>query len=416
MKTTIQLQAALISVLSLSVVSGCKPGAALAPREKVVAAVQRDHAPENDTLYNVKFFLWPVGASGETIRDAINIANEIDRLDKIGFDQSREVERLRTALKPLQDAETQLTSLQRQGNQLPRQITAKRNSITTIQNAITSLQTQIFGLQEQLAVELGRAPAEQNADLIASLNSQIASKQTQLTTKQTQLANEQAVLALLLQQQADNPGLVAQAQARVGALTTDLDADGSRRRRLNDQLPIEQAAVKDQGDQQVARITQLVYWYKNQPSRVALRFEQGLPQVIINEWALYSEGEPQVDKRDFSSEDGSITNVSYQVKGGVWRFDLGVFEQDSPLTAAQKAQAITDAKNGQWSSALKEVYSFRFGRTSYAKTEDPNDGRKFFGGEMTRYRDPNGPFCTGSERTELSCKRQGSVKLVDRNN
>lgn len=376
-----------LGVAVIASLSGCEAQKAEAVREKMVAASQRDHLPEVDyadslALFNSKFFLWPdEGMNSDVVRDALNIGKRIDELDTDGFTLTRELETLSAKIAPIKDAE---------------------KALKKIRDALRTLPTQI-------AQEEQRNP----------------SGSARLTTLRNQLAARQAELPA--------------AEALVASLTAEIDPDSAIRNRLETELPAEQEAVRIAGEEQVAAITSKVYWYKTQPEQITLKFVDGKPQVQIKNWALYKEGEPQEDGRSFSSntelfdEDGdgdlddtgvagTVTNVSYTIKGGVWRFDVGVFvAQPEAKTAVEagnpslaRARAVREAKQGAWVSELREVYSFRFGRIRYDKTAE--DGRIFFGGEMNRYRDPNGQFCTGFERDVLKCYRQGSAKLVDRNN
>ncbi len=378
----------------LTMVSGCSPRIAHAPRDPMTAVVQRDEAPapngdSNRYLTNVKFFLWPEEMSSHSpvVGQAVTIAGLIDDLDTKGFSLSREKADLERTLKPLADAEAKVVSTQKK-----------------IDNAQISLNR-----------ELGKSPPNQT--IVTRLQTQIAQFTTQLETDKAEAAKQLALIDPIPAGETMGP-----------------------KRKRQAQLVVEQDDNKVAGEALVAQITTLVYWYKTQPSSVALGFLENSktgalePFVRINKWALFKEGEIAADQKSYDSstdlgadeaaEGGTITNVSYQTRGAVFRFDLGVFE--SPVVpqsgeeianpALARARAIRDAMNGYWVPELKEVYSFKFGRIRYDKTEDPKDGRVFFGGSMDRRRDPNGRHCEGFEREVLNCLRQGSVKLVDRSN
>lgn len=142
------------------------------------------------------------------------------------------------------------------------------------------------------------------------------------------------------------------------------------------EVEVKRMEIEMKGRERVEEIQKIVEWYKDQPTAVSFRFEpDGTISAGIAAWNLGDDDGP----RNFTTDNGTIRNVAYEPRGGIFTMEAVVF------TDATKA-------------AVRETYTFRLARLKY---DDPM-GRTFFGGEMTRVK--NGEI------------RRGLAKLVDRNN
>lgn len=147
-----------------------------------------------------------------------------------------------------------------------------------------------------------------------------------------------------------------------------------------------QTDIFSEGLKKVDEIMTVVDYYKDQPTAVVFQFQKdGSISASISGWNLSDDA----GARNFSTETveprkPTMGSVTYEELGGVFNFEVYVFTDESQ-------------------SKLRETYDLRISRIKY----DIQDGRNFFGGEITRTRSlPNG-------QTET---RRGLAKLVDRNN
>ena len=122
-------------------------------------------------------------------------------------------------------------------------------------------------------------------------------------------------------------------------------------------------------------------WYKDMPSKVVFRFdENGKIYVEMQGWGI--DGKP---KGNFSTDDGIIHDVTYEEKGGVFRFVVDNYEDNATKTN------------------LIARYSFGLMRTRHDQTL--KDGRLFMIGEFVR----EAAVC---DLMKEPCKRKGSAKLA----
>lgn len=122
-------------------------------------------------------------------------------------------------------------------------------------------------------------------------------------------------------------------------------------------------------------------WYKDMPSHVFFRFENnGTVNVEIKKWTVDGK-----EMQNFSTENGLIRDVTYEEKGGVFRFKLDNYEDNTTRTK------------------LIATYTFELARARYEQTA--KDGRLFMAGEFTR----ETAVC---DLMKELCKRKGSVKLA----
>jgi len=343
---------ALAMVLSLG---GCGANLVEAPR-RPLTPIELAKFPKQDwRLANNKFFLWRDGLSPEKVSTAQRIAKRIDQLDTEALPLVRRMNELSRKIDPLKDTQ-KLLGTHARGAKAACDKAKKRVEATD------KIRVQA---EMDLAAEL--ALPTPNAERVAALKAQIAQGKAEVS-----LGNEQL--------------------KEMGALRDKLDKDVKN---LDSQLaPIvtefneteaQQQVIEQEGRERVAEITELVDWYKDQPTAVIFNFQpDGSIGAQISDWNLNDDA----GLRQFSTAPGAggkptITNVIYEIVGGVFKFDAHVFEDEAQ-------------------TKLRETYAFKISRIHY----DARDGRNFFGGDIIRTK----YLPEGNE------VRRGIAKLVDRNN
>lgn len=395
-----------LMIISASlIVNACAPVKAIAPNSPLSGIELREFAATDYYLANNKIFLWRMDMSQEHVANAFSISQKIDRADARVIELGREEESLRQYLKPYYEAHQEVEKVEKQEKDLKRTMNQKK----------------------QLISKEEKKPAEQQNQVnLTKWREEVAAAETSLSDIVNHLASakqhEEAVAAevdLPIEIAPDPEDAIrsesqSQTRAQEGYLKKM-----TRRERLVDIETKKMQNGKESSDA-LADLLSQVEWYDKQPNSISFNFVDGQPIVQINGWGLHGDE----NRRDFTNSIdgeadprlGTIANVTYQSRGGVFRFDLGVFTEET-LSPQQKQNAIIEARAGmRWDPRLREVFNFRIARNNYRQTEI--DGRIFFAGKIYRYREVKGPYCdeNSDEYKKYNCERQGSLKLVNSNN
>lgn len=416
----------MVLVLAAVGLSACEPLKAVATRDPVMAPALQEFPATDYYLVNNKMFLWPTTMTSTTVTEAVRIGRRIDDLDTLSFAYAREDKSLALDLADY---------------------LAEKEKQTAIEKKIKTLDSTIKGRTTLISTEEKKPVDKQNPANLAKWKAELAKAQTDRLTEAQNLADQEAIT----NQKGDE----------LDAPTAEAPK-GPKRERMSF-LAQDRVRVETEGTSLVDRMIQIVDWYKTQPGSMSFRLTGANPVVELNGWDLSDDA----GSRNFSSETtsdlgespnlGTITDITYVTLGGVIRFNLGVFETTTTLSAEERAAAVKEGfrnheeyyrledekrrlemearslvireLNNQaaqvlkkaasvekqmkalvWNADLREVYSFRIARHAYEKTLI--DGRLFFAGDLVRRRNPNGTTCADEEK----CTRRGSIKLVDRNN
>ncbi len=194
-----------------------------------------------------------------------------------------------------------------------------------------------------------------------------------------ELKRQKSDLQDLIDEETD-ADIIAGYEAQKATLISQINQKTDEKNSLQDALDVNPRynALKDRNAEIDSTATDMIYnklqksvdYYDYPPEEINIHFieETNKTEINIYGWNL-EDGE---GAQDFSTEDGSITNVSYKKFGGVLKF-------------------IVKSKNS-------DKYKFEIARAKYEK-----DGKYiFFVGDLTRFR--NGK------------KRRGVVKLSNLNN
>lgn len=360
-------------LITLLCLSSCAPMKASAPHEFVTGLELQNFQPSDYYLVNNKLFLWHLGMTDAEVAHTIEISRDIDRSESKTIELRSEEKSLQSLLEPY---------------------FAQKRTLEKLEKQIKDLNTTIKTRTQFISKEMNKPESDRNQEKLSKWNDEL----------------EKAKLAL-----SDSEPKLLEAKSQTDAIASELDpangedTKGPHRKRL-DEITIEKDEVEAKTSKLVADLMKEVDYFTYQPSSISFKFDNNQPSVAIADWGLDSDGV----KRSFSTEDGSIINVTYQEKGGVFRFDLGVFVTEDLSPSDRQTILASAVHNERWDSSLREVYSFRVARHAYEKTK--KEGRIFFAGELIRRRDMNGSFCVDELERKKSCTRRGMVKLVDRNN
>lgn len=334
--------------------ANCGVESVVAGRNPVVPEELRKFPERSWRLTNVRLFLWRDDMTSEDVSETREIGDRLDELDLAAIPLNSEQLALNNQLIPVKDSYYLIN----------KQLRSLKKAVKNIGKSKKAAETD----QETAKTELDKLLAGPDPDPV---------KVRALEDKITELSGTiQAQAQALLE--------IAPTQTQVQA---DLDAKRTERKRLEalmSALGAKQAKIFMEGKERVDRLMEIVDYYKEQPSAVALILEDdGTTRVNISSWNLGDGNGAQ----NFSSVpplgggDPAIYNVSYEPVGGVYEFDLDVFE---------------DLERTE----IRDTFHFKFSRTNY----DATDGRTFFGGEIEKY------------NYDEDESRYGIAKLADRNN
>lgn len=339
-----------------ALLAGCgKAKPAMATRDYLVAQELRVFPPENLRLANNKFFLWKVEMTPEQASRAQAIARTLEELDSEAVPLNRRRLELESQMEPLQE-DIRLLSKHERG--MKRLVGLSERNLNKLKKEVSALEAQLE------AQETGTPEATAEAQ---ARHRQLWEKRARVAALEEQVEAARPVLEGLEEE-------ISGLRERLEPLQQELET-----------LEARQFEVELKGREKVEEIMEVVDWYQSPPTSVAFQFEKdGSVSAAISGWDLEDEAGP----RNFSTEAGpvgvpTIRNVRYTPLGGVFEFEVLVFENDDP-------------------SRLRESYEFRISRTRY----DATDGRRYFTGEITRKRQVG-------DQLEV---RRGVAKLIDRNN
>ena len=342
-----------IGVLAISPLLGCQPELAIAPRNEV-QATQIAELPllEEQTLLNTKLFLYPNDFSAESFRALSSSARAMD-------ESEREIYRNRRRMRTIQAqyAEELIGDTAR----------VRRKEI---KDRIDQNQKDLLSKQSELDEELAKPEADRSASRIRRLERSRDGFKKQVEDAQLELDTFHSTCG-----------------REASAAHQRLDQLEEQVKELN---PIYQTAFETVG--------KVVSWYDDMPDRISFRSEQdGRLSVQVTGWSPVLKNSSQV--MSFSTEDKSITDAHYETLGGRIRFTVHI-----PEICIEKRNPETGESEGLHCQAAQDV-EFKINRTRYTDTENPDDGRIFYIGDLF-IKDPS----TGD------VLNKGSAKLVDKQN
>lgn len=336
--------------------SGCGASLVQAPRRPLVPVELQKFPRQDWRLANNKFFLWRDNLTPEVVSEAQKIAKRIDQLDTDALPLVRRMAELSATIDPLKETQRLLSTHARNAKNAHEKAKKRAADIDAAKAAA------------QTALDAELAQPMPDADRVTSLKATLAQATAESALCQDQV-KELGTLREKLEKDLKN------IDKQLAPLVTELS-----------EVEAKQLAIETEGREKVDAITNLVDWYKNQPTSVTFQFQpDGKIASQISDWDLNDDA----GVRTFSTEPGpggkpTITDVAYEPKGGVFTFDVHVYTDDAQTTK-------------------RETYSFKIARINY----DTRDGRCFFGGDIVQKKFlPDGKTQT----------RRGIAKLVDRNN
>jgi hypothetical protein len=275
----------------------CSPRSLSVPQVNLVPQLKSETfpSPQNQTLRSNRIFLWPEHVTGERVAEVMRWGQEVQAAEDDHFLASEKEHRLREKLAEVVEIPIRIE----------KELAPKKNSI-----------------QRQLDFWKKRNHAEKTAEFerkLAEVDDEIQMLQAKLEESRQRI----------------DPDGVLQEELR----DVQVDFERSHRRGV--------AAVK--------QLEELVEMDVQGPDEIRLNTRwDGQLSVSVDGWAPRGEGE----KRNFSTDDGSILNATYQEFEGRVSFTVWVNERIQ--------------------------YRFTLHRSDYAKSKDPRDGRVFYSGEVWR--------------------------------
>ena len=327
----------LVSGIILSLVClSCEVKTAIAPRIDLVPShLAGIFNKQSIRLTNNRFFLWPENVTSEQVSRVLEVSDEMDDLDRKLFPMHQRLANLEVETAPLLEGiQSKELALQKKTNAFSK----KALSLKKIENDLSSAP----GESDKRKLEAAKALLEGEIH---------------------QIQADQALLEAEAQKLRESPLLI---EKNLLTLT----------RKENEEL----------GRKYLEEVKSIVVWYDTQPTSVAFQFDDaGVPQASISGWVMdRDEGVRDFSTKSAPEEKPTIENLKYDEVGGVYEFDVRVYEDSVQ-------------------SRLRETYSFRIARTNYGS----EDGKIYFSGKIKRLRSlPGG----GIE------ERQGAAKLVDKIN
>lgn len=353
----------------LLVLSGCHAPAVTAPRVKVESEAIRAFPRDNIRLTSNKIFLWPDHLAHEQVARVLELSNSMDALDK----KSAQLNRERT------EANDRVTRFQEVRRGKKKELNKKWNELNTANKARGSKRDEFQKelVQQRDAEAAEKAKGTPDPEILARLAQLIHEDEQKISDIEKEIASVRAE-----QKQIDE---------QVKKLDLIQDPQEVEAIRVRDEIQKKCDANDQVGKDQVQEIGQLVELFETQETVINFRFDdRGAPQVSISDWTLdRSEG-----KRSFSSEGeegqtSSIRNIGYVENGGIFTFDVYVFD-------------LADDGSGA-ADEPREIYSFKVERANYHAEDD----RIYFSGEVSRKRF----LADGSTET-----RVGIAKLINNSN
>lgn len=369
MKTT--TMKAVFGIASAALVVGCGASNVRdvhSPKQVLSTAEPRRtfESPKDQILLNNKIFLWSYGMSARDVSTALKMAQQIDKIDTDQYLVGREIQGAEQGLARIDGVRERITRLNQDRSRARILI---RNATRERDNAKT---------------ELDKAQESGNAEAIREWEGKVQAGQRKLDE------------ALELQTNAERELPVAEEELK--DVTAKVDPEGKKAEELI-ALRGRSASIQEVGRLATADLTSVVELDEDGPTLI--RFdtkEDGHLLVNISQWPvgnLKSQG-ISMPPRNFSTEDGTITNAKFEPVGGKIEFEVTVYENDLR-------------------TEVQAVYKFKLARTEYKKTDDPTDGRIFYQGDVWREFAKVGPLCSVEEDRKTACRRKGSAKLVSGN-
>jgi hypothetical protein len=267
---------------SVASLTGCKAKLALAPFDRVSAIPLQEFAlaeGEEQSLFNNKLFLYPVGMQPETFAAIKLAARRYDELEGQAFPLYRQQQALEVQMNPLQEIKS------------------------AAETRIRRLSRDIPARQREIDAELAKPENERDLTRLATLQAQKEAMETERTQKTQEKDEATASLAPLETE-----------HARIGSLRAPINAEA---------------------DATLETLKNSVEWVRTPPTDITIR---ALPsgQIGLSMSGWIEEEATAIDRR-FSTEEGTIENVRYQALSGRLTFDVLVRSNDAdPYSLVRK--------------------------------------------------------------------------------
>lgn len=312
--------------------SGCHATPAVAPNVNEVAPVALRSFPASRVELNRNtFFLWREDTTHEDVKTVLQMARKIERLKAETEQLNGEVLRLTQQVAGLMDR--------------------KR----AVMSKINETKPKLEAAKKEKAAEESKAPGERDLEKIAALAAAIAQHESEIKAN-------------------------TEEKGRIDETLKETNKQSkSAKERLAQHTPKSDEALK--------KIWSLVDWYVNPPELVV--FDQaadGSLTAQINGWDLNDgAGVRSFSTDEVKSPQGSIEDLEYAERGGVYTFKLKAFADPSR-------------------SAVQWTFCFRLTRARYGLTD--KDGSVFFAGDFIRQE--GDASCESISKTA----RRGTAKLL----
>lgn len=356
MKRIIENQTHLALILGITASASqvaCQPEVALAPRNEVQAVEIADlPLEEEQALLNNKLFLYPADFKPEAFKDLSSSARAMDEAE-------REIYRNRRRMRDIQKNFTD--------EQIGDTARTRRKEL---KDAIRQIEIDLAAKQAELDAELAKPIEEQNASKIRRLTRSRDTFQANLEASRSSLEEFKA-------------------------------SRGNKAMDAHDELDTLEEQVKSldpKYQEAFDKVGSLVTWYDDMPDRFSFKpMADGSLQVSVTNWSPILKNSARA--MSFSTTDGTITDATYENKGGRIRFTLHV-----PQLCTDKLDAESGAVVSTECQDAQDI-EFKINRTRYSDTQNTDDGRLFYIGDLI-VKNP----VTGDTLAK------GSAKLVDKQN
>jgi len=383
----------LFSSLMTGAMMGCEPAPAVAPRTNLSFQTLKSFPKQDIDFYAAQLFLWPEGVTAKEISRVLALSDDMERLEQEISPASLRFSDLKERLAASEpEFVKQEQLLNGQKKDLNKSISNKRNALRKRSEELEAAKK---------SEEEEKKKENPDPELLKKL-----------ADTRIRLEGEVAVI------EKEIPVLEEQRSALEKEI---LDVRNSPDHVELKDLESKIAVNFDLKNTDFQEVTKTVIWHDPAPKPVKLHFEKdGSISALIQGWNITRDDVERIKKeeeaeqkkdlpdldrlkkladrrqkledegnRDFSTKSKpgkkpTILNVKYTELGGIFDFDVNVYEDDAQ-------------------TQLRETYAFHIARTKY----DSKDGKIYYTGTMIRTRvKPDGT-------TEL---RRGVAKLIDKNN
>jgi hypothetical protein len=293
-------------------------------------------------LSNATVFLWREDLTSEQVRTVALLPGKMAKIRKGVAGMQQQLERLE---KTPGMTEEQKQEMSRETLKLEKKIKLGNKKIASASAELTESKARKEELEKQKQ-EMAQNGAK--AEDLAEMDLAIAEAQKKIEEQSASLAKTEEETAQLQQQ-------LGQMSSQTAARESDME----RLQVQKGSLKLDIQAHQESFMQLLDQFNSTVFWFDTFSGVELGAKEDGALIVNIDQWDMKDGRGAQ----KYTTEDGSIRNVSYVEEGGVYSFDVLVF---------------TDAAR----NVVQETYTFKLTRSKY-KDSDEGDWI-YFGGELTK--------------------------------